>query len=153
MYKALVVNIFCLRNLLTCLSIWKSQNLFKKVQYNPLIKNLPGQISTMIVTAVIIQQEPPCLRVSSQQERALTIAEKNLDRLTNESKICLIHGPGRSSDESKVLGEFGAKQDKGNPTKDCRNHPVPVKNVLGIRKKMILPIMLWMKYYLINHKK
>ena len=31
MFKALIVNLFCLRNLLTFLSVWKSQNLFAKV--------------------------------------------------------------------------------------------------------------------------
>ena len=32
-----------------------------------------------------------------------------VDLLSGEFKICIIHGPGHSSDECKVLGDFGAK--------------------------------------------
>ena len=31
---------------------------------------------------------------------------------------CLINGPSHSSDESKVMGDFGSKYDKSRPTKD-----------------------------------
>ena len=34
---------------------------------------------------------------------------------------CLIHGPGNSSDECRVLGDFGSKYAKIRPTKD-RGH-------------------------------
>ena len=43
--------------------------------------------------------------------------EHNKDR---SQLSCLIHGPGHSSDECKVLGFFGTKYAKGEPTKDCR---------------------------------
>ena len=33
----------------------------------------------------------------------------------------LIHGPGNSSDECKVLGDFFSKYDKSMPTKDWGN--------------------------------
>ena len=46
-------------------------------------------------------------------------------RLSGELKTCLIHGPGHSSDEFKVLGNFGAKCAKGKPNKDRGNHPLP----------------------------
>ena len=39
-------------------------------------------------------------------------------------KICLIHDPRNSSDECKVLGEFGAKYAEGRPTKFHGNHTV-----------------------------
>ena len=44
-----------------------------------------------------------------------------VDRSERKSKTCLIHGPGYSSDECKVLGDFGAKYAKGKPTKDHGN--------------------------------
>ena len=36
---------------------------------------------------------------------------------------CLIHGPGHSSDQCKVLGDFGSKYAKSRPTKDRRKNP------------------------------
>ena len=47
-----------------------------------------------------------------------------VDCLTGKSKICLIHGSGHSSDECKVLRDFGVKYDKRKPTKEHWNHPV-----------------------------
>ena len=44
-----------------------------------------------------------------------------------ESNTCLTHGLGHSSDECKVLGNFGAKYAKSQPTKDRRIKPVPIK--------------------------
>ena len=40
---------------------------------------------------------------------------------------CLIHGPDHSSDECKVLGDFGYKYAKSGPTKDHGHNPVPGK--------------------------
>ena len=40
---------------------------------------------------------------------------------------CLIHVPVHSSDEFKVLGDFGSKHAKSRPTKDCGNDPVKIK--------------------------
>ena len=48
-----------------------------------------------------------------------------VDRPSGESKICLIHCPGHSSNECKVLGDLGAKYAKGDPTEDHDNYPVP----------------------------
>ena len=40
----------------------------------------------------------------------------------NRSKqTCIIHGPGHSSDECKVLGDFGYRYSKIRPTKDHSN--------------------------------
>ena len=42
-----------------------------------------------------------------------------VDYPMGKSKTCLIHGPGNSSDECKVLGDFGSKYAKTGRTKDC----------------------------------
>ena len=70
-----------------------------------------------------------------------------VDRPMGKSKTCLINGPRHSSDKCKVLGDFGAKNAKGNPTKDHGNHTTP-------RKKLTVPLltMWWMKSYSINQK-
>ena len=70
-----------------------------------------------------------------------------VDRPSGESRTCLIHVPGNYFDECKVLGDFGAKYGKGNPTKDRRNITVTRKNLTGRRKSMPLLIMWWMKFY------
>ena len=49
--------------------------------------------------------------------------KRYVDCLTSESKTCLIHGPGHSSYECNVLGDFGANYAKGKTTKDHRNLP------------------------------
>ena len=43
--------------------------------------------------------------------------KKHVDSPTGKPKICLIHGPGHSSEECKVLGDFGTKYSKSRPTK------------------------------------
>ena len=50
-------------------------------------------------------------------------AEKYVDH-TNDilNTACIIHGPGNSSDECKVLGDFGYKYDIIRPTKDRGNY-------------------------------
>ena len=60
-----------------------------------------------------------------------------VDHPTGELKVCIIHGLGHSSDECKVLGDFGSKYVKGNTIKDRRNHPVPIK-YLTERKRIML---------------
>ena len=50
------------------------------------------------------------------------------DHPKGESKISLIHFPGNSSDEYKVLGEFGSKYVKILPTIDLGHSPVPRNN-------------------------
>ena len=44
---------------------------------------------------------------------------------------CLIHVPGNSSDEYKILGDFGNKYDKVGPTKD-HGHEPEIKKKFGI---------------------
>ena len=48
-----------------------------------------------------------------------------MDFPSGKSKNCLIHGPGHSSYECKVLRDFGDKYVKGKPTKNRGNHTVP----------------------------
>ena len=40
---------------------------------------------------------------------------------------CLIHEPGHSSYECKILGDFGSKYVKSRPTKDRGHNLVPIK--------------------------
>ena len=75
-----------------------------------------------------------------------------VDRLSGESKTCLVHVTGHSDDECKVLGDFGTNYAKGKPNRDCGNHPVPGKVLTGSRKIMPLLIMWWMKSYLKKYK-
>ena len=42
-------------------------------------------------------------------------------------KTCLIHGPGSSSEECKVIGDFGTKYATSRPTKDRGSNPIPKK--------------------------
>ena len=52
----------------------------------------------------------------------------------DRSKLtCLIHGPGHSSDECKVLVDFGSKYSKSRPTKECGHDPTTNKNLLTSR--------------------
>ena len=51
------------------------------------------------------------------------IRKRYVDCPTGESKTFLIHNPQHSSDECKVLGDFGAKCDKGKHTTEHRIHP------------------------------
>ena len=53
--------------------------------------------------------------------------KRNVDHLKGTPKpTCLIHAPGHSSDEYKVLGDFGSKYDKSWPTKDFGHDPVKI---------------------------
>ena len=54
---------------------------------------------------------------------------RHVDIPTGKSKTCIIHGPGHSSEECKVLGDFGTNHAKSRPTKDCGNIPVPRKKI------------------------
>ena len=50
-----------------------------------------------------------------------------LDHPKGESKTCLIHGPGISSYECKVLGDFGSKYVKIRTNEDCGHDTIPRK--------------------------
>ena len=58
-------------------------------------------------------------------ESAGKLRKRYVDHPTGESKTCLIHSPGHSSDKFKVLGDFDYKFAKRKPTKDHGNNPVP----------------------------
>ena len=55
------------------------------------------------------------------------IRKRYVDHPSGESKTCLIHGPKHSSNGCKVLGYFGSKYVKGNPTNEIGNHTIPIK--------------------------
>ena len=47
-----------------------------------------------------------------------------VDHPNDRSKhTCLIHSPGHSPDECKVLGDVGSKYSKSKPSKDCGHYP------------------------------
>ena len=49
----------------------------------------------------------------------VNLSKRYLDHTKDRSKpICIIHGPGHSSDECKVLGDLGSKYAKSMTTKD-----------------------------------
>ena len=50
--------------------------------------------------------------------------KRYVDRMRGQSQLtCIIHGPVHSSDECKVLGEFGSKYAKFSHTKDYSKAP------------------------------
>ena len=57
-----------------------------------------------------------------RRKRCVDFSKRNL-------KICSIHGNGHSSDECKVLGDFGAMYANSKHTKDHGNHPVLRENI------------------------
>ena len=58
-------------------------------------------------------------------ENAAKLREIYLDHPKDISKTtCIIHGPGHSSYEYKILGDFSSKYSKNNSTKDCGHYPV-----------------------------
>ena len=62
-------------------------------------------------------------------ERAGKSIKQHIYSSTEKSKTCLIHGPGYSSEERKVLGDFGTKYANIRPTKDRGSSPVPRKKI------------------------
>ena len=55
---------------------------------------------------------------SNMSERSDKFRKRYVDHPKDISKLtCLIHGPGHSSYECKVLGNFGSKYSKRRPTK------------------------------------
>ena len=60
---------------------------------------------------------------------ALSSAKIYVDILTGKSKNCLVHGPGHSLEEFKVLGEFGTKYANIRPTKDRGSIPIPRETI------------------------
>ena len=60
-------------------------------------------------------------------ESSVKRRKQYLDRLSGESKTCLIHSSRHSSGESKILGDFGAQLAQRKPTKYRGDHIVPRK--------------------------
>ena len=75
----------------------------------------------------------PPIRESAGKRR-----KRYVDHPKIESKTCILHGPGHSSNECKVLGDFGANYGKGEPTKDHGNHPTPRKNNRQLENNAII---------------
>ena len=71
----------------------------------------------------------------------------HVDISTGKLITCLMHGPGNSSEEFNVLGDFVTKYASSRPTKDRRSSPVPRKKLTGSRKTASLLIMQWIKFY------
>ena len=66
--------------------------------------------------------------------------KRYVDHLKDRSKLnFLIHVPGHSSDECKVLGDFCFKYSKSRPTKDRGNDPI-TKKMLDSKRIMLLLI-------------
>ena len=55
---------------------------------------------------------------SREGESACKRKKRYVDSLTGKPKICLIHSPGHSSEECKVLGDIVTKYAKNRTTKD-----------------------------------
>ena len=60
-------------------------------------------------------------------DSAVKRRKRYVDYPRDKSKTCLIHGPGNSSDDFKVLNGFVSKYAKIRPTKDPVHDPVPRK--------------------------
>ena len=62
-------------------------------------------------------------------ESTIKHRKRYLDHTKDKSKLtCHIHGPINSSDECKVLGDFGTKYDTYRSTKDHRQDPATKKS-------------------------
>ena len=118
MFKALITDIFRLRNMLTCLSVWKSQNLFKKVLWNLLIKTTRADYNHYGLRRNMIGEDALSKTNRATNERADKCRKLYVDHSKSELKKCLIHGHGHYSDECKCLGDFGVKHAKGTHDKD-----------------------------------
>ena len=64
-------------------------------------------------------------------ERAGKRRKRHIYTLTVKSKTCLVHGPGNSSEECKVLGDFVTKYTNIRPTKELGSIPTPRVNFNG----------------------
>ena len=53
--------------------------------------------------------------------------KRHVDSPTGKSKICLIHGPGHSTEECKILGDLGTNYANIRPTKYRGSSPLPRK--------------------------
>ena len=61
-------------------------------------------------------------------ERAVKNRKRYVDHTKDRPKIsCLVHGPRHSSDECKILGDFGSKYSKIMPTKYRVDYPTTKK--------------------------
>ena len=57
-------------------------------------------------------------------EIAVKRRKRYIDHTRDKSKrTYLVHGPSNPSYKCKILGDFGSKYAKSEPTKDCRNDP------------------------------
>ena len=82
-----------------------------------------------------------------KDESAVKRRKRHVGSLTGKSKTCLIHGPRNSSEEFKVLGDFGTKYANSRPTKDRGGSPVLRKKLIGSRKKAPSLTTQFIKFY------
>ena len=63
-------------------------------------------------------------------ESLVNIRKRHIHYPKDRSKLTrIIHGPGHSSYECKVLGDFGSKYYKSSPTKDHGHEPTTKKKI------------------------
>ena len=80
-------------------------------------------------------------------DSAVKRRKQTVDSPKGKSKTCLIYGPGHSSEECEVLGDFGIKYANSGPTKDNRSNPVPRETINRQQKRNPSLITHWMKLY------
>ena len=81
----------------------------------------------------------------TMNERAENHREGYVCHSKGESKTCLIQGPRNSSDECKVLGDFGYKYVEIRSAKDRGHNPATRIFVTYSKRVIILLIVQWMK--------
>ena len=88
----------------------------------PSYKNLLEQMLTVLATAGKWEENPPDQKITPRQVNALKYYIKGMYIIVRGwSKLtCLIHGPGDSSDECRVLNDFGCNYTNVRPFKECR---------------------------------
>ena len=97
---------------------------------NLLIKNLLGQIPTVLVIAGKKRGEAVLSWTCPDKDESDGKRRKSyVDSPTGKSKTCLIHVPVHSSEECKDLGDFVTKYANSRPTKDHGNSPVPRETI------------------------
>ena len=132
-----------------------------KAWYHLLIKKTLGKNPTELEPERKREENTPCQRPTpTMDESAGKLRKQFVDFSKSKSKTCIIHGLGNSSDECKVLGEFGTKQAKGKSDKDHGNNLVPrgktnrQKSINSIINKAVDNILLneAKKVSAVNHK-
>ena len=127
--QGLPVNLYCFKNQLTRLNAWILMNKFTKGQQKIPIKNIRVESNRAVHSRQKRSESALSQNHSVTSKSADKRIKRYVDRPPGESKTCLIHSTGHSSDECNVLRDFGAEYVKVKPTKDQINHPAPRQKV------------------------